>query len=178
MTLTFRCTESDYASARYVWSLRHLWTLFNQAPELGAAVGAVLLSIFVLAVSSHQDHRPDWQGAYYLIAGGLLFCAIPALLGLRWRIHREFKQKFPAAWDASATVDENGINLPARGSGKEHLWAGFTRIYESRRVVVMETGGKDFIFLPKSAMSGAQLQEFKRLAMAGTLDCPVRIATV
>lgn len=177
MCLTFRWTEREYASARYCWSLRHLWPLFNQAPELAYAVVAGFLSIFVLAVSSYQDYRPDWQGAYHLAAAGLLLCVAPALLGLRRRVHREFKQKFPASCDAAAMVDEAGVNLSTGGVGKKYLWVGFTRIYESRRALVMETGGKDFIFLPKNAMSGAQLQEFKRLATAGALDCPVRIAS-
>ncbi len=175
VTLQFRWTEADYASARYHWSLRHTWSVYKQFPELGYAVGALFLALFILAISLYQDHRPDWQGAYALAAGGLLLCGLPAFLGLRWRIHRDFRRTFPGRTDGTATIDDGGVTLSTGGAQKKRLWTGFTRIYESRRVIVMESGGTDFIFLPKSAMSGAQLDELKRLTTK-TLDCNVKLA--
>ncbi|MGH9683907.1 MAG: YcxB family protein [Candidatus Acidiferrales bacterium] len=98
-------------------------------------------------------------------------------LGARWRLHRRFQRKFSAYVNSTANVDHKSVTLTDGGGQKAHLWVEFTRIYESRRVVVLEEGGEDFIFLPKTAMSEAQLVEFKRLAMAATLDCSVTIAS-
>ncbi|HWG59967.1 MAG TPA: YcxB family protein, partial [Candidatus Acidoferrales bacterium] len=93
-----------------------------------------------------------------------------------WRSNMQFRKKFSHESDATAVIDDRGITLTAGVGQKTHLWVGFTRIYESKRVVVMEKGGEDFIYLPRSAMSTAQLVELKRLA-ANTIDCRVAITS-
>jgi hypothetical protein len=178
MILTFRWTQSDYASARYSWSLHHPWRLFVEFPEgVGYSIAGLLLAIFILIVSRYQDNAADWQGAYDLVVGSLLLCGLPCFLGFRWRVYREYKRKFSLRPDATARIDEQGVELSCADVEKSHLWVGFTKIYESRRVVVMDLGGKDFIFLPKDAMSAAQLEEFKRLATTRALQCAVTIAS-
>jgi len=172
MILEFCWDESDYVAARFSWLLHHPWEMYQAFPgAVSAALVCVLLTI--LAVASY---RPDWRMAFDFAVLGPVFFVAPWLLWARWRFHREFRRKFSTCLDATAIIDERGVTLPLGGPPKTHLWVGFTRIYESHRVIVLETGGKDFIFLPKSAMSGAQLEELKRLA-AATLDCAVKWAT-
>jgi hypothetical protein len=93
-----------------------------------------------------------------------------------WRSEAQFRKKFSNESDATAVIDDRGITLTIGMSQKTHLWVAFTRIYESKRIVVMEKGGEDFIYLPRSAMSTAQMVELKRLA-ANTIDCRVAITS-
>lgn len=169
MTLQFCWTESDYVSAQCSRLLHHPWRVVRDFfRPLAIIVVSLMLSITVVAT-----HSPDWRAAFdFAVVVPLVFAA-PCLLGLRWRWHKQFRRKFSANVNSTATIDEKGVILTGH---KAHLWVGFTGIYESSRVVLMEEGGDDFIFLPKSAMSAAQLVELKRLALA-TLDCPVTLAS-
>lgn len=105
--------------------------------------------------------------------------AVAAAFYYLWFVWRrsnvQFRQKFSQGSDVTAVVDERGITLATGVDRKTHLWVGFSRIYESKRVIVMEKGGDDFIYLPRSAMDAAQLAELKRLT-ANTVGCKVAIA--
>jgi hypothetical protein len=89
-----------------------------------------------------------------------------------WRSNRQFRRKYSGSTSVSASIDERGITLATEAIAKTHLWVGFTRIYESGRVIVLEKGGDELLYLPKTAMSTGQLSEFKRLT-ANTIDCRV-----
>ena len=73
-------------------------------------------------------------------------------------------------------VDQRGVTLSVRGAAGSYLWPGFSRIYESRRTLILEINTQEYLYLPKRAMSLAQLSELKRLATAGVLDCKVSLA--
>jgi hypothetical protein len=172
MTIQFSWAESDYASAWYAWSSRHLWKIFMQNPEgIGVPICGVLFAIILLA-----NRSPDWRAAIGIIFGSLLL-SVAYYLGIRWRLHRDFRKRFRRNVAVTVTLDEGGVAFTYEVPVRSHFWVGFTKIYESRRTVVMDTGGSDFIFLPKSAMSRAQLEEFKRLATTRALQCAVTIAS-
>ncbi|MGI0133586.1 MAG: YcxB family protein [Candidatus Micrarchaeaceae archaeon] len=77
--------------------------------------------------------------------------------------------------DISATFDEHGITISVKGQQKTHWWAGFSQIYESRRVVIFEKSKSEFLSVPKRAMSMAQFDEMRRLATSAP-NCKVRLA--
>ncbi|MFZ3243507.1 MAG: YcxB family protein [Candidatus Acidiferrales bacterium] len=151
--------------------MRHPWAMWNEFPD-ALAMAFICVFLSILSVGSR-----DWRTALEFAVPIPLIVVGPWLLWAWWRFHGEFKRKFFPNPSVSATIDEHGVSLSREGSTECHLWVGFTKIYEFGRVIVMEMGGKDFVFLPKRVMSGAQLQEFKRLATAGALDCAVRIAS-
>jgi hypothetical protein len=103
--------------------------------------------------------------------------AIPSLLIMRWRWHRQFRQSDLVDVDITATVDDRGVTLSARDNQKTHMWVGFSQIYESSRTVILEKDEGDFLFLPKRAMSSIQLAELARLAATSASNCKVTLAT-
>ncbi len=170
MTLEFCRTESDYRAARFSWLLHHPWKAFEEFPDQVAGIAACLL----VSVLAFADREVDWRMAFRSVVFGALIAAAGYAWFL-WRSHAQFRRKFSANASVTAGIDERGITLTGGANHRPFLWVGFTRIYESGRVIVMETGGDDFIFLPKRAMSEAQLAELRRFAIAGTRDCPVAI---
>jgi len=102
--------------------------------------------------------------------------AAPSFLIMRWRWHRQFLKSQLADTEMTADIDERGVTLAAHSDRKTHLWAGFSQIYESRSVVMLEKGDSDYLFLPKRAMSGAQLAELKRFADLAP-NCKVKLTS-
>ncbi len=166
MEIQFRWTESEDAAARLAWLLHRPMKLAMAYWYSLAILGMVVVGTIV---------KPqNWRLAlaYALVA---IAAATPNLILTRWRWHKQFKKLPQANANISATVDGRGVTLSALDEQKTHWWAGFSQIYESRRAVVLEKGDTDFLFLPKHAMSGAQLAELRRLATSAP-NCKVRLA--
>lgn len=120
--------------------------------------------------------KPERWKIDILFMSVAIAAAMPSLIILRWRWHRQFKGNFSLDTNIIATVDERGVKLAAtQGAQKTHLWASFSQIYESRRVVMLEKDPNDFLFLPKSVMNSGQLAELKRLAESAP-NCKVKLA--
>ena len=168
MEIQFRYTESDYVAVQYAWILHRPWKIIR-----GYWYSLLILCMVTVGVIVNPQR---WQVglAYGLVAVAV---AIPGLLTMRWRWHRQFKQSDLADVDVTATVDEKGVMFSARGNQKTHMWAGFSQIYESNRTVVLEKDEGDFLFLCKRAMSSTQLAELERLAAASTSNCKVTLTT-
>jgi len=166
MNVQFRWTESDYIAAQLAWLYRRPWKIL-----FGFWYSITLLCIVAAAlVMKPQNWRNELLGV--LLAVGI---ATPGIIRSWWRWHRQFKKAYSPDVEYIATVDERGVTLAAQGQQKTHWWAGFSRIYESRRVVVFEKGDDGIMFLPKATMSGAQLDELRRLAVFAP-NCRVRLA--
>ncbi|MGH9701515.1 MAG: YcxB family protein [Candidatus Acidiferrales bacterium] len=171
MTIEFCWVESDYVSTQCSRLLHHPGRLLRDFFwPLSIITFSLILAIIVIAT-----HHPDWRAAFDLAVAIPLFIAVPCLVNARWQWHKQFQRVFSTHINTSATIDEKGVTLEGN-IRKAHLWVGFTGIYESRRVVLMVEGGENFIFLPKCAMSAAQMAELRRFAVAATLDCPVILA--
>jgi hypothetical protein len=166
MDIQFRWTEADYFAAQLAGLYRRPWKIF-----FGFWYSIVLLCIVAAALVMKPE---NWRNELF----GLVLVAVTAAPGIlrTWRSwHRQFKKLYSTAIECIAAIDERGVTLAAQGQQKTHWWAGFSRIYESKRVVVFEKGADQFLFLPKTAMSGAQLDELRRLA-ATAPNCKVRLA--
>ena len=167
MTIQFRWTESDYFAAQLAWLYRRPWEIVVQFKY---AIGWVCI-IAAALIMKPQEWRNELLG---LILAVLL--AMPETIRTCQRWHRHFKKAFSTNTDNVATIDERGVTLATQGQQKTHSWAEFSRIYESRRVVVLEKDADHLLFLPKSAMSGAHLDELRRLAIMAP-NCRVRLAS-
>jgi len=169
MDIQFHRTEADYVSAQTAWLLRHPLAIGRSIiPLAGLALALVIVPIrFVL-------HRASWQELLAVLA----WTGWPVLsyfwVRRRWR--KIFAKSHQESVDVSATIDERGVTLSSQGEQKTHAWVGFSRIYESSRVVVLEKGDGDFIYLPKRAMNAGQRGEFQHLASSAA-TCKVRLAS-
>ena len=94
---------------------------------------------------------------------------------LWWRCHKQFQKSPLAEAEMLADIDDRGVTLSTLGEKKTHWWAGFSQIYETRRVVMLEKGDSEYIFLPKRAMSTAQLAEVRHFAVSAP-NCKVKLA--
>ena len=103
-----------------------------------------------------------------------LLAASPSVLVMVWRWHKQFIKSPLSNADMLADIDDRGITMSALGGKKTHWWAGFSRIYETRRVVMFEKGDSEYVFLPKRMMSGAQLAELRHFA-ASAPNCKVKL---
>lgn len=168
MGIQFRLTESDDAAARWAWLLHRPLKLI-----IGYWYSLVLLCIVIATVAFHPE---KWGAALLIAFFVVVLSAGPNLLIMRWRWHRQFQKSQLADVEMTADIDERGVTLSARGGQKIHLWAGFSQIYESRSVVMLEKGDSDYLSLPKRAVSGAQLAELKRLADA-VPNCKVKLSS-
>lgn len=120
--------------------------------------------------------HPEKGVVALLIALVVVLSAAPSVLIMRWRWHRQFQKSRLAGVQMTADINERGVTLSAHGGQKIHLSAGFSQIYESRSVVMFEQGDSDYLFLPKRAMTGAQLAELKRLADS-VPNCKVNLSS-
>jgi hypothetical protein len=76
-----------------------------------------------------------------------------------------------------ATIDQHGIALASQGDQQDHPWTGFSHIYESRQVLMLEERDGRFIYLPKRVMGPAQLDQFNNFASFAT-NCKVRLTSI
>jgi hypothetical protein len=135
----------------------------------------LLFVVLIIAMCAGFFEHPSFTPVLVLVvvAAALI---IPNVLLAWWAWHRKFKALGVSGADVSYTVDDRGVTLSLRGNAKVYLWPGFSRIYESRRTVILEVDPGDFLYIPKRSTSAAQLSELKRLATAGALDCKVSLA--
>jgi hypothetical protein len=168
MEIQFRCTESDYVAAQNAWILhRPLKIVRGYWYSL-----LIICMVIVGLIMNPQKWRLDLFLGVMAVA-----VAVPSLLLMRWKWHRQFNQSNLADADITATVDERGVTFSAGGNRKTHMWVGFSQIYESSQTVVLEKGESDFLFLPRRAMSPVQRGELKRLAAVSAQNCKVTLAT-
>ena len=169
MDIQFRPTELDYVAAQTAWSMRHPAALGRRG-----FFALMILALLPVLLVGFASGTVAWQMAPRL----LIIESFPviAYLLMRRDWHKQFAKSSLANTDVAATVDERGVTLSMRGEHKTHWWAGFSRIYESSRVVIFEKGYGDFVYLPKRAMSTAQLAELVQLASLAT-NCKVRLAS-
>ncbi len=171
MDIQFHSTESDYVAAQTAWLMRHPATLGRRGLFLLLA-----LALFPIPLINLVVHPVAWRDT---LPGLGIIAAWAAgsfvLVRAGWR--KQFKESPLADADISATVDERGVTLSVRGEQNSHYWAGFSQIYESNRVVVLEKGPYgDFVYLPKSAMGITQLSELHRFALSAA-NCKVTLAS-
>jgi hypothetical protein len=166
MDVQFRWTESDYFAAQLAWMYRRPWRIL-----FGFKYSILLLFIVAAALVMKPE---NWRNELI----GIMLAAViatPEILRTWRRWHRHFKKFYATDVEYIATIDERGVTLAAQGQQKTDSWTGFSRIYESRRVILFEKGADRLLFLPKTAMSGAQLGELRRLAVTAP-NCKVRLA--
>jgi hypothetical protein len=155
MTLLFNWAESDYVSAYWAWLLRRPWKI-----ALGFWYSLLILGLVVVAaITNPENWRTQLVGAAIALGAAVL-----GFIRTRWNMHRYFKNVLLLDGLVTSTVDERGISLKAHGAEKSILWAEFSRLYESSKVVVLEKRENEFIFLPKTAMGDSQISKLRTLA--------------
>ncbi len=155
MTLTFNWSESDYVSAYWTWLRRHPWKVV-----LGFWYSLFILAMVVVAaIRSRQNWRTQLAYVGVALGAGLI-----GYIRTRWSLHRYFRKNLFPDGLVTATVDDRGISLNAHGAGKALLWKEVSQVHESTRVVVIEKGKEEYVFLPKSAMSDPQVYELRGFA--------------
>lgn len=166
MGIQFRWAESDDMAARAAWLLHRPWKIVR-----GYWYSSLILCMSAVGlIIKPQNWRTD------LILGlAALAAASPSLLMMWWRWHRQFLKSPLANADMLADIDDRGVTMSVQGASKTHWWAGFSQIYETRRVVMLEKGDSEYVFLPKRAMSNAQLAELMRFAISAP-NCKVKLA--
>ena len=173
MEVQFRATESDYLAARMAWSLRHPLRVDTSRRGLISLMALALWPVLLLYLAMHPFSRPVLRG--FILAS--LWNILEVLL-IRWEWRRQFAKSNIANTDVSAAIDERGLTLSARGDQITYWWASFSQIYESSRVVVFEKPYADLLYIPKRAMTSAQLTELVRIAStAQSKFCKVRLAS-
>jgi hypothetical protein len=116
----------------------------------------------------------EWRNELLAVILAVLL-AMPETIRTWRRWHRHFNRSLSTDTENVATIDERGVTIAAQGRQQMHPWPGFSRVYDSRRVVVFEKDADHLLFLPKAAMSGAQLGELRRLVLAAR-NCKVSLA--
>jgi|SRR5579872_2151441 len=169
MDIQFRQNESDFVAAQTAWLIRHPLAIGRWVVPI--AMLLVLLLIVPIRVALHRERWQDMLAALAWTGWPILSYF---MLRRRWR--KTFAKSSLENVDVLATVDDRGIALSSQGQQKCHYWSGFTRIYESRRVVVLEESYGVFVYLPKSAMNPAQFEELKRFASSNP-SCKVSLAS-
>ena len=155
MTLTFNWTEADYVSSYWAWLLRRPWKI-----ALGFWYSFLILGMVVVgAITNPHNWRTQLVYAALALGAGIL-----GFIRTRWNMHRSFKNALLPEGLVTTTVGERGIALKARGVERTLLWAELSRFYESSKVLVLEKGDKEYMFLPKMAMGDAQISELRTLA--------------
>ena len=117
----------------------------------------------------------EWRNELLAVILAALM-ALPETIRTARKWHRHFNRFFSKDAENLATIDERGVTIAAQGRRETHGWQGFSRIYDAGRVVVFEKDADHFVFLPKAAMSGAQLDELRRLAITAP-NCKVSLAS-
>ncbi len=166
MGIQFQWTASDDMAARVAWLLHRPWAIVR-----GYWYSLLILSMAAVGlIIKPQNWKTD-----VIFGLAAVVAAAPSLLLMWWRWHRQFQKSPLANADMLADIDDRGVTLSARSGEKTHWWAGFSQIYETRRVVMLEKGDSEYVFLPKRAMSTAQLAEVRHLA-ASAPNCKVKLA--
>jgi hypothetical protein len=168
MEIHFCHVESDYIAAQTAWTLHRPWKIIRGYWYSLIVLGIVIFGVIV---------NPNGWRLELLVGVGVIVATTPSLLITWWRWHRQFKRLELANVDVTATVDGAGVTLSAQGNQRTLMWAGFSQIYESRRTLVLEKVEGDFLFLPKRAMTLAQLAEFNHLATRSTKNCKIKLST-
>jgi hypothetical protein len=173
MEVQFRATESDHLAARIAWSLRHPLKVVKFREGVISLLALALWPVLLVYLAMHPFSRPALRG--FIIA--TLWNTSEVLL-IRWQWRKQFAKSNIANADVSAIIDERGMTLSAHGEQKTYWWAGFSQVYESSRVVVFERPYADLLYVPKRAMSTAQLTELVRVASTAQSEfCRVRLAS-
>jgi hypothetical protein len=153
-------------AARVAWHLHRPWMI----------VRGYWYSLLILCMAAGGlIIKPENWMTDLILALAAVLAATPSLLMMWWRWHRQYQKSPLANTDMLADIDDRGVTLSAQGEKKTHWWAGFSQIYETGRVVMLEKGDSEFISLPKRVMSSAQLAEVRRLA-ASAPNCKAKLA--
>jgi hypothetical protein len=154
MTIRFRWTDSDIASAHWAYLMQRPWRL---ARQFRRPIVAVAVSIVILF-----QYPASWQTVGWLIlldVGTIAF----DLFFYRRNWNQYFK-KTPLWNDAlSATVDGQSIRLEGQTFKVDKDWGEFTNVYESARLFVFGRADNKLLFLPKSGISESQIRELRAI---------------
>ena len=161
MALIFNWIEADYVSAYWAWLRRRPWTV---------ALGFWYSLLILAMVIGRAITRPqDWQRLLPFAAVGL-GAAVLGLIRTRWNMHRAFKALLLPDGLVTAIVDERGVSLKANQTAKLVLWSEVSRFYASSKVLVLEKGENEYIFLPKRAMSDSQIDQVHRYVASASAN--------
>jgi hypothetical protein len=152
MIAQFHWSEADYVSAQKVWLRRHPWAHLR---GYWFPVTVAALSIAIVVFKPEVGVRGMMGVALALLLFGF------SALRTRWRWHQDFK--LTPLWhdEATAKVDQHGVNLQSQSYDVHHSWGECSDIYESEGVIIFEEANGSFVFLPKRDMSFAQLLDLR-----------------
>jgi len=152
MIAQFHWSEADYVSAQKVWLRRHPWAHLR---GYWFPVAVAALSIAIVVFKPEVGVKGMMGVALALLLFGF------SALRTRWRWHQDFK--LTPLWhdEATARVDQHGVNLQSQSYDVHHSWGECSDIYETPGVIIFEAADESFVFIPKRDMSYAQLLDLR-----------------
>jgi hypothetical protein len=151
----FHWAEPDYVSANWAYIKRHWWSyVYSYRVPIGIAAASVAVIL---------QYPESSSSIVWILAVGIGLIAY-ILLTYRWTWRRQ-SQQFGQGL-ISATVDGESIRLSGARYRIVKQWREISDIYESNRVFVFGSGKTKLLFLPKAAMSAAQVNELRDLISA------------
>jgi len=153
MESRFPLKEADLVSAHWTYTKRHWWRFLSRHKR-AAEIALASLAIVTL----HPETRR--VSAWILLAA--LVPVVGVILRYRWTWHREFQDYGERI--ISATVDGESIRLRGRRDVVRR-WNEIAYVDESRRVFLFGTVNGSVLFLPRAALSHAQLAELRLLIL-------------
>lgn len=164
MTVQFRWAEADYASAGWAWYKHHPW-------KLALGFWYSILILVVVGIAAFENPQ-SWRIELSVSVGIVGF----AVLVQRYRWHRYFAKTPLFHDDVSAAIDGQSIKLSGKTFQAIHQWGGFSDVYETGRVFVLEKTTSAFVFLPKAGMGQSQIHELRSVISANA-KCKVKFAS-
>jgi hypothetical protein len=154
MNVQLRWTDSDAASAHWVYLQRNSWRFIRY---FRYSIVAVAVSAVVLF-----QYPNSWQVVGWLVFFDLGAIAYQLFLFQRNTIRR-FKNSRLWQGTVSVTIDEKSIQSTGQAFDNVREWSEFSDIFESKRIFMFGTTGKKVLFLPKSGMNESQIAELRTL---------------
>jgi hypothetical protein len=152
MDVQFHLKEADFVSAHWVHVKRHWWRFLSRH-RWAAEIALAALAVVVL----HPETRR--VSAWILLGGVALVAAI--VIRYRWSWHRQFQKRGERA--ISASVSEESITVRGGTQDVVRRWSEVAYVDESDRIFLFGAAKGRVLFLPKSALSQAQIVELRLL---------------
>lgn len=153
MEIRYECTADDYADAQVAHSKSlALYYAFLVVGVLALVMGIALLPKRGLAVSAPE---------FIMGAGFILW----TLVFLPLHAKRDFKKQPHMAGTKLVRADDEGLALESDLGKSENKWSLFTKFRETPRVFMLYVGARNFMIIPKRALSAVEQDQFRALVL-------------
>jgi hypothetical protein len=158
MEVQYACTLADYVEVLTTARSRTL-----KQKIFGAVIALALLTLGVAAMVGLGFR----QGVATLIVVVLLpgFWLIRRYVGFPFWVKRDFAKHPNFSRERTLRVDESSLTWSSEVDRSETKWQAFSRFQETENLFVLYLGERLAEAVPKRALAGAQLDEFRQLLL-------------